>query len=319
MDLIHPAYREAIRANIAKDLDGASSPFIELQMVRADGAPVYVEGQGIGITIEGKPAVLVAINDITLRRRTEQVLRESEERYRTLAEASQDLIFLIGWDDSVEFVNSYAAGILGLPADQVTGKKRSSLFTGEPGKRQAEALHRVFETGTARHSEGPMEISGRLHWFDHYLIPVTGSDGTVTSVLGVSRDISDRKEIEDALRASEERYRALLGQMFDAAAVHRDGKVVSVNGRAAQILGAASPQELIGRPIFDLILPDSRNDLEERIGTITADPSQSAPVLREKLVRADGTTVTVEVMAMQIIDNGLPAIQVRFREVPDRS
>jgi PAS domain S-box-containing protein len=318
LDLIHQADREAIRANIAKDLTGASSPFTELQMIRADGAPVYVEGQGIGITIEGKPVVLVAINDITGRRRTEQVLRESEERYRTLAEASQDIIFLIGRDDSVEFVNSYAAGILGLPADQVTGKKRSSLFTGEPGKRQAEALRQVFETGTARHSEGAMEISGKLHWFDHYLMPITGQDGTVTSVLGVSRDISDRKETEDALRTSEERYRVLLAQMFDAEAVHRDGKIVSVNERAAQIVGAASPHDLTGRPIFDLISPDSRKDVEERIGTITADPSQPAPALREKLVRLDGTTVTVEVMAMRIIDNGLPAIRVMFREVPDR-
>ncbi|RPI38673.1 MAG: PAS domain S-box protein, partial [Methanoregulaceae archaeon] len=109
LDLIHPADREAIRTNIAQDLTGAPTPFMELRMIRADGSLVFVEGRGVGTTIDGKPAVLVAINDITGRYRAVQALKESEERYRNLAEASQDIIFLIGRDDRVEYVNSYAA------------------------------------------------------------------------------------------------------------------------------------------------------------------------------------------------------------------
>jgi PAS domain S-box-containing protein len=257
----------------------------------------------------------IIARDITDQKKAEQALRESEDRYRSLAEASQDLIFLINREDRVEYVNSYAAAILKIPADQVIGEKRSVLFQGTPGQRQAQALRRVFETGKAGRSEGAIEIFGSLHWFDHYLIPITDPHGFVTSVLGVSRDITDRKEAEDALRASEERYRCLLEQTFDAVAIHKNGKIATLNERAARILGAATPQELVGRPIFDLIHPDSRRDLEERIGMLVADTSRPVPVLREKFFRVDGTTVTVDVMAIRISDNGLPAIQVMFREI----
>jgi PAS domain S-box-containing protein len=315
MDLIHPAFREVIRTNIVKDLSGMTSPFMELQMVRADGTPVEVEGQGVATTIDGRPAVLVAVNDTTEQRKARISLKESEERYRILSEASQDIIYLVGRDDRVEYVNSCAAAILGLAADQVSGKKRSSLFSGHLGERQAQGLRRVFETGKTMRSEGAMEIFGTMHWFDHSLMPVTDAQGRVTSVLGVSRDITARKQAEDALRVSEERFRFLLEQTFDAVAIHKDKKIVSLNERAAQILGAATPGDLAGRPIFDLIHPDSARDLEERIQMMAADPTKPAPVLREKFIRVDGTTVTVEVMAIQITDNGLPATKVMFREI----
>lgn len=194
LDLIHPAYREAIQTNIAQDLTGAPTPFMELQMIRADGSPVFVEGQGVGTTIDGKPAVLVAINDITGRYQAGQALKESEERYRNLAEASQDLIFLIGRDDRVEYVNSSAAAMLGFHPDQVIGKERSSLFPGETGERQGLGLRRVFETGKSGRSEGPMKVSGTIRWFDHHLMPIKDAQGTVTSVLGVSRDITNRRQ-----------------------------------------------------------------------------------------------------------------------------
>jgi PAS domain S-box-containing protein len=64
MDLIHTACRDVIRTNIAHDLAGMSTPFMELQMVRSDGTLITVQGQGVGISIDGKPAVLVAIRDV---------------------------------------------------------------------------------------------------------------------------------------------------------------------------------------------------------------------------------------------------------------
>ncbi len=315
-DLIHPAYREAVRNNIARDLSGESSPFTELQLIRSDGTTVFAEGQGVGTVIDGRPAVLVTIADITERHRTETALRESEERYRTLAEASQDIIFVIGKDDRVEYVNSYAATMVGLPADQVTGKPRASLFTGEPGARQFQTLRRVFETGKPGRSEGPMRVAGSLRWFDHFLMPVTDPQGTVTSVLGVSRDISDRKQAEEACRSNEERYRVLIEQTFDAMAVHKNGKIAFLNERAARILGAATPEDLTGKAITDLIHPDSRRDLEERLQAMARDPAKPAPVLREKFFRTDGSVVTVDVMAVRSLENGQPAVKVWFREVP---
>jgi PAS domain S-box-containing protein len=316
LEIVHPEYRQALKENIRRDLTGEHTPVMELQVLRTDGTPVMIEGRGVSTMIGGRPAVLVALNDITERYRAGQVLEKSQKMYRTLAEASRDLIFVFDRDDRVEYVNSCAAASLGRPADQVIGQQRALLFPGEPGQHQAQALRRVFETGKSGRSEGILEMAGTPRWFDHYLIPVTDTDGRVTSVLGVSRDITDRKKAEDALRASEERYRCLLGQMFDAVAVCKDKKIAFINKRGAHILGAESPQDLVGRPIADLIHPDSRADIEERIRMTATAPSKPAPVLREPFLRVDGTVVTVEAMVVGTRDNGIPAVRVMFREVP---
>jgi PAS domain S-box-containing protein len=256
LDFIQPEYRDAVRASIAKDLSGKATPPMELQMLRVNGTPVVVEGRGVSTSINGSPAVLVAINDITHRYQAGLALKKSEERYRTLAEASQDLIFLIGRDDRVEYVNSYAAAILGLPADQVIGGKRSVLFPGELGQRQARGLARVFETGKTGHSEGAMEINGALHWFDHYLMPIMNVHGTVTSVLGVSRDITDRKQTEQALQESGDQYRFIADNSLDI--INRqtpDCICTYVSPAITPVLGYPET-EVLGKSVLTMVHPD---------------------------------------------------------------
>jgi len=83
--------------------------------------------------------------------------------------------------------------MLGLHPEKVIGKKRSSLFPGETGERQELGLRRVFETGKPGRSEGPMKVAGTTRWFDHLLMPIADAQGTVKSVLGVSRDITNHR------------------------------------------------------------------------------------------------------------------------------
>jgi PAS domain S-box-containing protein len=82
LDLIHPDFRDTVRKNIEKDLNGEITSPTELDMLRVDGTTIVAEGRGIKTTFNGKPAIQVAIRDTTERKRIEMELRESEEKYR---------------------------------------------------------------------------------------------------------------------------------------------------------------------------------------------------------------------------------------------
>ena len=206
--------------------------------------------------------------DITERKQAEQALRESENRYRTLAETSRDLIFLIGRDDRVEYVNSFAAAILGLSADEIIGKKRSSFFTGEPGTHQAQELHRVFETGTAGNSERAMEIFGTLHWFDHYLMPITDAQGTVTSVLGVSRDITDRKLADEQRLQREQQYRFISDNSLDIINRQTPDCICTYVSPAITPRLGYSEEEVLGKSVLAMVHPDDLGRVRQDIMAI---------------------------------------------------
>ncbi len=282
-----------------------------------NGKTRYYESTVSPIIEDGRIVALALIaHDITDRKKAEDALRESEERYRTLSEASQDLIFLIGRDDRVLYVNSYAAAMLRLPADQIIGKQRSSLFPEKLAETQTERLHRVFESGEAGRSDGVMEIFGTPHYFDHYLVPVFDADGRVGSVLGISRDITERKQAEQALQESEERYRRLVEISPDVILIHQEGRIVFLNPAALTMLGVTDPREILGKAILDMIHPDFRDDVRRNIGRDLE--GEMTPPTEVEMIRADGTTITVEGRGVRTTYKGRPAVQVAIRDTTER-
>jgi len=157
------------------------------------------------------------------------------------------------------------------------------------------------------------ERDGR--WYDTVAYPIINQTGDVKKIAIIARDVTEQKNIEKRLHKSEQMYKRLLEQSFDAIAIHKGGKIAYLNERAAKILGAARPEDLVGRPIFDFIHPESRRDLEDRVRELGDAEGMSAPVITEKFFRTDGSTITVEVMAISFDDNGIPAFRVAFREI----
>lgn len=184
--------------------------------------------------------IVAVYNDVTARRQAEEDLHASEERYRTLAEAAQDFIFIIDRDDCVEYVNTFGANHLGLRPEDLIGKPRATVFPSADGKRQKGNLRRVFETGEPLEVESRTHFPGRQIWLQTVLAPIRDQQGQVRSVLGISRDTSARRQAEERMRAALEEKEVLLREVHHRVKNNLQAMIYLVDMQAVQIKNQAT-------------------------------------------------------------------------------
>ncbi|MBI2863054.1 MAG: diguanylate cyclase [Chloroflexi bacterium] len=138
-------------------------------------------------------------HEVSERRAEGEALRASEERYRALAETARDMIFIVGRDGTMEYVNTFAAEQFQVRPEEIIGKRREALFPPEVSTRQEQGLQEVFRTGKPIYRETCTAFPGHALWLDTWLAPLRDAAGEVAAVMGISRDITQRKQYEQQL------------------------------------------------------------------------------------------------------------------------
>ncbi len=144
-------------------------------------------------------------------------------------------------------------------------------------------------------------------------VSAQGQGGRPPSRVCTFRDVTARRRAEEALREGEERYRQLVELVPDGIAVHCNGVLVFVNRAGARLLGASSPEEILGRRAMDLVHPSSREFVADRVRQVL--DGREVPLAEEMLLRLDGTTLHVEIGAMPFRHEGRPAVLVAIRDL----
>jgi PAS domain S-box-containing protein len=206
--------------------------------VHRDGRTVVVESSGLPI-LDAEGNVLGYRNvarDITERRRAEEALRESEEKWRSLVENAPDIIMTVSADSTILSINHTVPG---LTVDSVIG---TSLFDYVPREHHDTirvAQERVFETGEPQSYEiagtGP---AGATSWYFSRIGPIV-QDGTVVAAVLVTTDITEQRRAEEELRASEARLRAFANAVPDVAFI------LDENGLYVEVLAAPDAKDLL--------------------------------------------------------------------------
>jgi PAS domain S-box-containing protein len=134
--------------------------------------------------------------DITDRKRLEENFQRIEERYRSLAESSPDAIFILDRESTFQYVNRATAQWLGRPAAELLGRSQAEFFPPDMTRQQQEALQRVFQTGEMVQTKRSRPFQDGEKWVETRLVPLRDQAGKVSFVMGISRDLTERKRAD---------------------------------------------------------------------------------------------------------------------------
>jgi diguanylate cyclase (GGDEF)-like protein/PAS domain S-box-containing protein len=200
--LVHPGDRELIKQYYQNRLEESQLPQRhEFRIIRKDGAVCWVEAFPSRIKYQGRPAVQIAMVDITERKDAEVTLRNSEERYRTLVESSTDAILMLDRERNVVTGNQAFLKLFGYRRNEVEGKSIRIIHPSAEsfrsyGKTAYPLLERV---GSLREEWDLKRKNGTIFSAEIVTSPVRASDGATTGFICIIRDITERKRAEEEL------------------------------------------------------------------------------------------------------------------------
>jgi PAS domain S-box-containing protein len=289
-------------------------PSYEVEIVRGDGQIRHVLMSRGEVLWNGEKRFQVVYQDITERKKAEEALANEAIRRRILIEQSRDGIVVLEENGKVYEVNQRFAEMLGYSLEEA---RELSVWDWEfqfPPEQVKEMIRTVDEKGDHfetrhRRKDGSIyevEISTNAAMFAGQKL-----------IFCVCRDITARKQAEEALRESEERYRFLVELSPEAISVHSEGTVVFTNGAGLKLMGASSPDQVIGKPATDFVHPDYREIAAERIRK-AMETGIAPAVMEEKVIRLDGAVVDVEVTAVPLVYQGKMAMQIIASDITER-
>lgn len=317
---IHPDDRERVLADVVHCHKSNERFISEYRMFERDGRVLWFRDEAAVIRDEtGQPLCLQGVMfDITERKQMEEALKESEARLRQITDNMLDMICQTNAEGIIEYISPSHKSILGYEPEDML--ERSILDFVHPHDKYR--VMTAVQTAIDSVSSGKIEYRSR-HAHGHYLWLETignlllNDNGLTTGAIFCTRDITERKQYEEALRQSEERYRKLVELSPSAIAVHIEDRIVFANKMAAKLVGADSPEELIGRSIFHFVHPDFKRRINNGIKTITEE-NKSLPLDEQKFLKLDGTIVDVEVTGTPLLLQGEHAIMVIARDITER-
>ncbi|MFI5251352.1 MAG: PAS domain S-box protein [Bacteroidota bacterium] len=353
-EFVHPEFREMVKKRGSLRQQGIEvPPRYEFKIITKNHEERWIDFAAAHIEYEGKPAALGTAFDITERKRVEQL----QSAVYQIAETANTTLSLNDLFPAVHAIirkvmpaNNFYIALY----DQETETLSFPYFVDEaditppkgPAGRGLTAyvlrkgasllcdqarFDEILKSGEAE-SVGaaspiwlgvPLIVENRTIGamvVQHYSDPSVYTTRDQRVLEFVSSEVGrviDRKWTEEKLRESEERYRRLVDLSPDGIAVHIDGKVVFVNRAMVVLLGAHTADEIIGKPVMEIVHPESREVVLKRIHDMLVNGAEP-PIIEEKFIRLDGTPLDVEVAASPFVYQGRKAIQVVVRNITER-
>jgi PAS domain S-box-containing protein len=266
-------------------------------------------GVGLGsaelIEIDGDQFILSAIADITERKQAERDLKESEEKFRTVFRSAPAGMVMVSPEGRFLAVNEAFCEFLGYSESELLTKDLLSVTHPEDRAISLLALdqRRSNEFGSQGFEKRYLHKNGQLQWGEVSPILIRDSAGKPEYFVTQVVNITERKQAEEALRESEERYRHLVESSNDWVwEVDAEGVYTYAGPQCRKILGY-EPAEIVGRTPFDLMPPEEARRVGAIFSTIAAE-RKAFRRLENINLHKDGHLVVLETNGVPVIDEG---------------
>ncbi len=322
LDLIHPDDRDtAIQRMEAIRSKGSAAKSQVYRALRADGSTFWIEGQGRRIEWKGMPAFQSIVRDITERKLAEREIRQLNQFQESVIDNANIWLNVLDEKTNVVVWNKAAEAISGYSREEVVEHDKIwewlypdegychlvraeaiAIIDGARGEKEVETI--------IRRKDGETRI---ISWNSHSLL---NEEGDPMGSIALGRDVTERRQTEKALQASEEAYRLLFEQNVDGIVIVARGCIVTAN-QAFCTLHGLPLEKVIGANPLDLVHPEDREIGMQRITAVES--GQSIPrTYTYRAFRKDGATIWTEVRSKRIEWEGKPAIQSIVRDVTER-
>jgi PAS domain S-box-containing protein len=339
-ELIHPDDRQTVLGRIDEVFSGERPTiFQERRYTRFDGKVIDVEVASTLYPDPGGPAIQIILRDITERKSTEATSRESEERFRQIAESIDEVFWITPPDKNLIYVSPAYEKIWGRPCADLYVNPRNWLAAIHPDDRD-----RVIHAALTHQSEGSYDEEYRIlrpdgaeRWIRDRAFPLRDDSGEIYRIVGLAEDITDRKHVEseiralseqlearvvertvqlkdanEALRKADSRQRALLNAIPDMVfRIHRDGTFLDFSASHGKLF--LPPDRIIGTNLMASSIPEPvRRALKSAIDR-AVDGAAVLPI--EYTLPADGATHHYEA---RIVRSGPDEVVATIRDITQR-
>ena len=317
---VHPDDLAKVMEIAKQALENHSEVKLEVRCRRADGCYALVEGVGKVLTGENDQVtgVVITSRDITERKQIEETLQKSEERFKQVSDNAQEWIWEVDSNGLYTYASPVIEKILGYEPEEIVGKKHFyDLFLAE----EREELKKTALQAFAKKSPFRNFLNRNVHkngstvWISTSGVPIVDKKGSLLGYRGVDADITERKQAEEALRLSEEKYGELLNGMNDTAwVIDLDANFVDVNDAAVKVLGY-SREELLSMGPADIDNSLSKEQIRDLVKRMPVDQIQ---VFETAHTTKNGKTIPVEISSSLVTYQGKQAVLSIARDITER-
>jgi PAS domain S-box-containing protein len=321
--VIHPDDLDYMRRNIDVSIEQGMYR-TEYRVIWRDGSVHYITGRGKVVKdASGRPVKIHGIHwDITEQKQVDEALRLSEERLKRTLDAAH----VVAWEINVDG-SHHEAG----PVDELFGRQKGFhhpevsdlLQSVHPEDR--ENMKELVQAALRGEREYQAEYrvlaeDGTIRWIEAVGTLQRNRSGAPARLLGIARDITEHKRMDDALRRSEERFKQLLQNSNDLIILlDRDCLITSVHGPLEGRLGYRH-EELTGLHALDLIHPDDKDNIARALTEGLAQPAASVKTVEYRSRHKNGKWVPLEAVGANLLDDpAVQAIVINVRDISERT